>query len=154
MSKSKTAKAKAAIDEAQAALQAAEDALETPTKKAEATVAAIMSYDEPQDSAGDAPIESASDREPAPKPMGECVAFSVADALIQLGIDANFASSHLIHRTMIGVMFHPDGTVSAGAFVEARPEHFDRHAAGMLAIANAGGVAAVQPAEARKLFGG
>lgn len=160
MSKSKTAKAKAAIDEAQAALQAAEDALETPAKKAEATVAAIMSYDE--DAAGDAPIEESqpSGHQPPPadigpypeKKMGECVAFSVADALIQLGLDANFSSSHLIHRTMIGVMFHPDGTVSAGAFVEARPEHFDRHAAGMLAIANAGGVAAVQPAEARKLF--
>lgn len=174
MSTSKTAKAKAAIDTAQDALQQAEDALAGKSREeigaaADATIAAITGYDQPdgtdEQPGADAPIEAAADDAPsvpdaAPppaagdKPTGECVAFCVADALIRLGIGSKFASSHAIHRTMIGVMFHPDGTVSAGAFIEDRPENFDRHAGGMLAIANAGGARPAIPGHARKLFGG
>lgn len=153
MGTSKTAKAKKAIDEAQEALQAAEDALSRKTK-IEAAVEAITSYDRPD--AGDAPIGAAAELAAASteKPIGECVAFTVADALIRLGLDGQFSSSHAIHRTMIGVMFHPDGTISAGAFIEEHPEQFDRHAAGMLAIANAGGAIPAKPGQSRKLFGG
>lgn len=156
MGTSKTAKAKQAIDDAQEALQAAEDALTSDSRKAraDAVIEAITSYDRPD--AGDAPIGAAAELAAASteKPTGECVAFSVADALIRLGLDSQFSSAHAIHRTMIGVMFHPDGTVSAGAFIEERPEEFDRYAAGMLAITNAGGAIPAKPGQSRKLFGG
>lgn len=104
----------------------------------------------------DAPIGDAVQDEDQPaldvQASGECVAFSVADALIHLGIDANFPSSHVLHATMVGVLFHPDGSVSVGAFVEGRRDKFDRHAAGMLAIANAGTSRVVKAAEAAKLY--
>lgn len=150
MGTSKTAKAKKAIDEAQDALQAAEDALTGQSSKAraDAVIEAITSYDAPIEAAGDLAAASTE------KPTGECVTFSVADALIRLGLDSQFSSAHAIHRTMIGVMFHPDGTVSAGAFIEERPEEFDRYAAGMLAITNAGGAIPAKPGQSRKLFGG
>ncbi len=147
MGTSKTAKAKKAIDEAQEALQAAEDAL-TRKSRVEAAIEAITSYDAPIEAAGDLAAASTE------KPTGECVTFSVADALIRLGLDSQFSSAHAIHRTMIGVMFHPDGSVSAGAFIEERPEQFDRYAAGMLAITNAGGAIPAKPGQSRKLFGG
>lgn len=147
MGTSKTAKAKKAIDDAQEALQAAEDAL-TRKSRVEAAIEAITSYDAPIEAAGDLAAASTE------KPTGECVTFSVADALIRLGLDSQFSSAHAIHRTMIGVMFHPDGTVSAGAFIEERPEQFDRYAAGMLAITNAGGAIPAKPGQSRKLFGG
>lgn len=167
MATSKTKRAKAAIDEAQAALQQAEDALgvKTPaevTAVAEQTYEAIVTYDA-QDAAGDAPIEAATDAQaeapapnsaPATQPDGEAVAFTVAEALTYLGIDAQFASSHAIHRTVIGVLFNADGSAHVGAFVEERPEHFNRHEACMLAISSAAKSEPVKPAYGRKLIRG
>ena len=133
MAKRKDTKAaQAAIDEAQAALAAAEDALGNkpanaypeaedapqgePESVAEANYRAIVTYDEP--------VEAA---------PGRTVAFTVADALIQLGTDAQFASSHAIHRTVIAVTYHDDGSVSVGAHV-GEVRRFSREDAARVAL--------------------
>ena len=141
MAKRKDTKAaQAAIDDAQAALAAAEDALGTKPENAypeaedapvgdpeptvaEQTYAAIVNYDQP---------EPAKDLTP-----GKTVTFTVADALIQCGTDAQFASSHAIHRTMLAVSYHDDGSVSVGGYVtpQERAHKFNRDDAGRMAVA-------------------
>ena len=189
MGKSKTTKAKEAIDQAQAALQQAEDALtpEAKTAKAEATIEAIVTYDQPETAASDAPVgdddrpetcesglkdcgpveyhdadgvplckacwdelEAVEGREPvtpasiaglSPQPVehpdARFAAFTVADALTYLGVDAQFPSSHPIHRTMIAAVYHPDGTCTIGAYVERKPERFNRDTAAARALSEA-----------------
>lgn len=189
--KSKTAQAQEAIDAAQAALQQAEDAL-TPAQKAakaDATIEAIVTYDQPETAASDAPVgdddkpetcesglkdcgpveyhdadgvplckacwdslEAVEGHEPegnqpefppgitsqSPQPVehhdARFAAFTVADALTYLGVDAQFPSSHAIHRTMIAVAYHPDGTASVGMHVEQRPERWNREASASEAL--------------------
>ena len=139
MARKNTKAAQAAIDDAQAALAAAEDALGNkpenaypesedapqgePDAIAEQTYAAIATYDQP---------EPAKDLTP-----GKAVTFTVADALTFLGIDAQFASSHAIHRTMIAVSYHDDGSVSVGSYVtpQDRAHKFCRDDAGRMAVA-------------------
>lgn len=143
MAKRKDTKAaQAAIDDAQAALAAAEAALGNKPENADpeaedapqgapdvsdiadATYAAIATYDQP---------EPAKDLAP-----GRTVTFTVADALTHLGTDAQFASSHAIHRTMIAVSYHDDGGVSVGSYVapQERAHEFDRDDAGRMAVAH------------------
>lgn len=139
MARKNTKAAQAAIDNAQAALAAAEEALGNkpenaypeaedapqgePESVAEATYAAIATFDQPEPPA-----------DPAP---GKTVTFTVADALTFLGTDAQFASSHAIHRTMIAVSYHDDGSVSVGSYVapQERAHKFCRDDAGRMAVA-------------------
>lgn len=107
------AKAKAAIDEAQDALDEAEAALD----------------------AADSPIGEV-ETKPKAKP-GKTVTFTVADALIQLGRDSQFASSHAIHRTVIAVRYHDDGTIAVGSYV-GEVDGFDREEAGRVAMSRIG----------------
>ena len=90
-----------------------------PDSIAEQTYAAIATYDQPE------------------LTPGKTVTFTVADALTQLGIDAQFASSHAIHRTMIAVSYHDDGSVAVGGYVvpQERAHKFDRDDAGRMAVA-------------------
>ena len=151
MARKNTRAAQAAIDNAQAALAAAEDALGNkpenaypeaedapqgepdPSTIAEQTYAAIATYDEPQ---GDEPPPA--DIGPYPKPAqaqaNSMEWFTIGDALTYLGRDSLYPSSHPLHRTMIGVLLHKDGSVQVGAHVWPDPSTFDREAASREAI--------------------
>lgn len=56
----------------------------------------------------------------------ETVAFIVADAMVGIGTEGQYPSSHKIHRTAVAVTYHEDGSVSARAYVEEHPERFTR----------------------------
>ena len=56
----------------------------------------------------------------------ETVAFIVADAMVGIGTEGQYPSSHKIHRTAVAVTYHEDGSVSARAYIEEHPERFTR----------------------------
>lgn len=71
--------------------------------------------------------ETAGDTNAAAQPAGvETVAFIVADAMVGIGTEGQYPSSHKIHRTAVAVTYHEDGSVSARAYIEEHPERFTR----------------------------
>lgn len=71
--------------------------------------------------------ETAGDTNAAAQPAAvETVAFIVADAMVGIGTEGQYPSSHKIHRTAVAVTYHEDGSVSARAHIEEHPERFTR----------------------------
>lgn len=134
MAKKKAVSAQAAIDQAQDALDVAEKALQADAAKAAGieakAVADALEADEAK-TATDAKVADAAPEKAAQKqskPSGTIEYFTLAQALVAIGRDSFYSSSHAIHRTMIAVSFD-GGFPSIGMYVEAEAQDFDRETA-------------------------